>query len=333
MFVDRAVVTFIAGNGGNGCVSFRREKFVPKGGPDGGDGGRGGDIILVSQNSKNSLIDFKFRNLVKSIRGQNGSGGKKTGKAGKDEILFVPAGTVIKTFPDEKTIFDFDREDLKFTIVRGGRGGRGNTRFKSPTRQAPRFSEPGGRGETIKVILELKLIAFAGIVGLPNAGKSTLISRVSSAKPKIASYPFTTLTPHLGVVYNDYDSLVIADIPGIIEGAHRGEGMGLDFLRHIERNRVLIFLVDISGQAPVPPLKTFEILRNELKSHKTSLAQKSFFVVGSKCDLLEPGNRDETDRLQSYCLDNQIDYLEISALTGLNLTAFKQKLFAYYYEQ
>lgn len=333
MFVDRAVVTFIAGKGGNGCISFRREKFVPRGGPDGGDGGRGGDIILISRNSKNSLIDFKFRNIVKSTRGENGGGGNKTGKSGPDEILAVPPGTVVKTFPDEKPLFDFDREDLRFTIAKGGRGGRGNTRFKSPTRQAPRISEPGGKGETIKVVLELKLIAFAGIVGLPNAGKSTLISRVSSAKPKIAHYPFTTLTPHLGVVYNDYDSLVIADIPGIIEGAHRGEGMGLDFLRHIERNRVLIFLIDVSGQAIPSPLKAFEILRKELKSYSVGLTHKRFFVVGNKSDLLKPEGRMGADQLKKACRDNHIDYLEISALNGSNLSVFKERLFSYYYEQ
>ncbi len=314
-------------------MSFRREKFVPKGGPDGGNGGRGGNIILISQNSKNSLIDFKFRNIIKSQRGKNGSSSNKTGRRGKDEILFVPAGTVVKTFPDEKIIYDFDKEDLEFDIVRGGRGGWGNSHFKSSVRQAPRISETGDRGETIKVVLELKLIAFAGIVGLPNAGKSTLISKVSSAKPKIASYPFTTLTPHLGVVYNDYDSLVIADIPGIIEGAHRGDGMGLDFLRHIERNDVLIFLIDITEHSSNPPRKTFDILRNELKSYKSSLAYKHFFVVGNKIDLLEERPRDGADHLKKYCQDNHIDYIEISALKGLNLQVFKQKLFTYYYEK
>jgi GTP-binding protein len=330
MFVDRAVVTFIAGDGGDGCISFRREKFVPKGGPDGGDGGDGSSIILISKSGKHSLVDFKFRNIVRSPKGRNGSGANKSGKNGRNEILPVPAGTVVKTYPDEKLIFDFDREAIEWVVARGGKGGRGNTRFKSARHQTPRIAEPGGKGETIKVILELKLIAFAGLVGLPNAGKSTLISKLSAAKPKIADYPFTTLTPHLGVVYNGYDSLVMADIPGIIEGAHRGEGMGQDFLRHIERNKLLVFLIDLSADSFPLPLETFEVLRNELKLYKSSLTAKKFMVVGNKIDLVAEKSRERVDELKKFCRQSKIDYVEISALMNINLDNLKQKIFGYF---
>jgi GTP-binding protein len=331
MFVDRAVVTFIAGRGGNGCVSFRREKFVPRGGPDGGDGGDGGSIILVSQRGKNSLEDFKFRQLIKAESGSHGSGSNKTGKNGRDEIVVLPMGTVIKTYPDEKIMKDLSAEEEKFTIARGGKGGRGNVRFKSSVNQAPKRAEPGQKGETIKVVLELKLMAFAGLVGLPNAGKSTLISKVSGARPKIADYPFTTLHPHLGVVYQGYDSLVIADIPGIIEGAHKGEGMGLDFLRHIERNTVLVFLIDLADRLKSTPLETLAVLQNELKSYKGDLMKKKFFVVGNKMDLLNEAGRKKCETLQAYCRKQNVSYQEISALKGTNLEAFKNRLFEYYH--
>jgi GTP-binding protein len=333
MFVDRAIVTFKAGNGGNGCLSFRREKFVPKGGPDGGDGGNGGDIVLVCKSGNESLVDFKFRNLIKAENGVPGKGGNKTGKNGKDEILYVPTGTVVKTFPDERIMADLTEEGQRFVIAEGGKGGRGNARFKSSVNQAPRITESGQTGETIKVVLELKLIAFAGLVGLPNAGKSTLISRVSGAKPKIADYPFTTLSPNLGVVYWDYESLVLADIPGIIEGAHRGEGMGLDFLRHIERNRVLVFLLDISGFTEQPPLTTLKTLMAELRSYDRHLLKKDFMVVGNKVDLLEGRERDSADELASFCRQNDYSYLEISAVKGIRLEEFKSKLFEFYRNQ
>jgi GTP-binding protein len=333
MFVDRAVVTFIAGDGGNGCISFRREKFVPKGGPDGGDGGDGGTIILISKSGKHSLVDFKFRNIIRSLKGRHGSGAKKSGKNGQNEILPVPAGTVVKTYPDEKLIFDFDREAIEWEVVRGGKGGRGNIHFKSARHQTPRIAEPGGKGETIKVILELKLIAFAGLVGIPNAGKSTLISKLSAAKPKIADYPFTTLIPHLGVVYNGYNSLVMADIPGIIKGAHRGEGMGQDFLRHIERNKLLVFLIDLSVDSSPSPLETFEVLRNELKLYKTSLTAKKFMVVGNKIDLVAEKSRERVDELKKFCRQIKIDYVEVSALKGINLDSLKKMIFGYFHEK
>lgn len=332
MFVDSAVVTFVAGNGGDGCVSFRREKYVPKGGPNGGDGGNGGSIILVSEASSKSLVDFKFKRIVKAQKGNPGSGSNKTGKNGEDNIIAVPAGTVIKTYPDEKPLFDFSKNGMTFTLAKGGKGGLGNARFKSSTNRTPKYAKKGTKGEEITVMLELKLIAFAGLVGLPNAGKSTLISKISGAKPKIADYPFTTLVPHLGVVYNEFDSLVVADIPGIIEGAHRGEGMGLGFLRHIERTRVLIFLLDVSPYTGTPPLDTLLILRDELKSYKANLVRKKQLVVANKMDLLEESGsgREHVDALQNYCQEKDFPYLEISALKEKNLVQFKTKLFELY---
>jgi GTP-binding protein len=335
MFVDSAVVTFAAGKGGDGCVSFRREKYIPRGGPNGGDGGHGGSIILVSQKKHSSLIDFKFKKVIKAEKGANGSGSNKTGKNGENKIIHVPAGTVIRTFPEKKPIFDFSKEGMRFTLVKGGKGGLGNAHFKSSTNQAPRYAQKGTEGESLTVFLELKLIAFAGLVGLPNAGKSTLISKISGAKPKIADYPFTTMVPHLGVVYKDFDSLVVADIPGIIKGAHRGEGMGLQFLRHIERNKVLIFLLDVSPYAEIPPMNALSILQDELKFYKTNLLRKKHFVTANKIDLLtENGkNREKIDELINHCATKNIPYVEISALKGINLTPFKEKLFELYHEE
>jgi len=328
MFADRTIVTFSAGRGGNGSASFRREKFIPKGGPDGGDGGNGGNIILVSRKKVSSLIDFKGNPHIRAGNGGNGTGNNKTGKNGEDRILEVPAGTQIKTFPEEELIFDFNGENIEFVIARGGKGGAGNVRFKSSVNQAPKTAKKGLPGESIKVVLELKLIAFAGLVGFPNAGKSTLISKISGAKPRIADYPFTTLTPHLGVVYQGHESLVIADIPGIIEGAHKGGGMGTDFLRHIERNRVLVYLInmgDPSGKSPVDRLK---ILMNELRSHKKELMRKKHLVVANKIDLLD-NMEDDTglSDLRTYCAEEGVELLEISALKDINLNLLKNRLF------
>ncbi len=329
MFIDRVVITFIAGRGGHGCLSFRREKFIPRGGPDGGDGGKGGDIVLVSQKGFESLLTFKTRRIIKAENGDHGKGAKRTGKNGPDICLFVPPGTMIKTFPEEKLLFDFDRPEMEFIVAKGGRGGRGNTRFKSSVNQAPRRVEKGENGETIKVILELKLIAFAGLVGLPNSGKSTLISKLSAARPKIADYPFTTLTPHLGVVYNGYQSLVMADIPGIISGAHRGEGMGLEFLRHIERTRLLIYLVDVSPHAEKQPLQALQILQDELRQYQPALLQKKSLVVANKIDLLE-GERQPLQELESFCRQRHTPFLKISALKETHLPALRKRLFEFY---
>jgi GTP-binding protein len=329
MFIDRTKISFQAGNGGNGCQSFRREKFIPHGGPDGGDGGDGGSIILLSSPVCQSLGDFKYKRLIKAESGGQGRSKKRTGKNGEDIILQVPAGTVVKTLPDEKLIFDFDRVGLQFVLARGGKGGRGNIHFKSSVNQAPRRSENGEKGESIQVILELKLIAFAGLVGLPNAGKSTLISKISSAKPKIADYPFTTLTPNLGVVDLGKRSLVVADIPGILEGAHQGEGMGLEFLKHIERTQVLIFIIDVAPFSLLPPLKNFQVLKNELAMYHPLLLKKKLMVVANKIDLAAK-NRSGVDDLHDFCRKGKIPYVEISALKGINLAKLKKTLFAFY---
>jgi len=329
MFVDRVVVSFIAGKGGNGCVSFRREKFIPKGGPDGGDGGKGGDIILKSVPNNKSLIDFRYKNIIKAKNGENGKGSNRTGKNGKDIILEIPAGTVIKSYPEEKIIFDFDKPDIEFIIAKGGKGGRGNTHFKSSTNQTPRYAENGKRGEEIKVILELKLIAFAGLVGFPNAGKSTLISKISGAKPKIANYPFTTLYPNLGVIYKDYNSLVIADIPGIIEGAHNGEGMGLEFLKHIERTKLLILLIDISDYTEHEPKQAFKTLLSELGQYSKKLLKKDMIVVGNKIDIAK-NSKDKIQELEKEVKKRSLDFIEISAIKEKNLNKLKELIFKYH---
>jgi GTP-binding protein len=278
-------------------------------------------------------VDFKFNNMIRAENGLHGSGGNKTGKRGKDALVTVPAGTVIKTHPEERLIKDLSVADLRFAIARGGRGGRGNARFKSSVNRTPTRRETGRKGEKITVVLELKLIAFAGLVGLPNAGKSTLISRLSQARPKIADYPFTTLSPGLGVVYHDYESLVIADIPGIIEGAHSGEGMGLDFLKHVERNEVLIFIIDLSESAPIPPLEAYKILQSELKTYKSTLLKKKKLVVGNKIDLLDGDPQNGGKNLATFCKQAEVPYVEISALKRLNLEAFKKRLFKLYHEK
>ena len=329
MFIDRAIVSFCAGDGGDGSHSFRREKFIPRGGPDGGDGGKGGDIVLVSSPICQSLTDFKYQRQFEAENGGAGSRRKCTGRNGADIILQVPAGTVVKTFPDEKLIFDFDRLGLEFVLAKGGKGGRGNVHFKSSVNQAPRRSEKGEKGEMIKVVLELKLIATAGLVGLPNAGKSTLISKISAARPKIADYPFTTLTPNLGVVDFHGRSMIVADIPGILEGAHRGEGMGLEFLRHIERTRVLLFVIDVSPYAALAPLETFEVLENELRQYHPQLLQKRLLVLANKIDLATE-DRGGIDALRNVCRRRKIPFVEISALQATHLEKMKKILFSFH---
>ncbi|HDP93907.1 MAG TPA: GTPase ObgE [Candidatus Aminicenantes bacterium] len=333
MFVDRALITFHAGRGGDGCVSFRREKYIPRGGPDGGDGGKGGSVILVSDPQVHSLVDFTRCHAIRAANGAPGSGNRRTGRSGANERISVPPGTVIKTHPEERLIVDFSTSGMEFELARGGKGGRGNFRFKSSVNQAPRRADKGLPGESITVVLELKLIAFAGLVGLPNAGKSTLISRISSARPRIADYPFTTLTPNLGVAYHGYDSLVVADIPGIISGAHRGEGMGLSFLRHIERNRVLLYLIDVSAYTEGDPIETLRMLQGELAAHDPRLLRKRAIVVGNKADLLDSHTgRNGADRLREYCEQQGLPYLEISALREWNLEMLKARLFGLYHE-
>lgn len=283
-FVDSAKIHVKAGDGGVGCVSFRREKFVPKGGPDGGDGGRGGSIVIKANRQLNTLLDFRYKQHYQAPRGEHGLGSNKTGKSGKDIILEVPIGTIIRDTESGDDLGDLVNDRDEFVVVKGGRGGRGNSAFATSTNQAPREYEQGEPGEERSIELELKLLADVGLVGFPNAGKSTLISVISAAKPKIADYPFTTLVPNLGIVRIDYGkSFVVADIPGLIEGAHEGRGLGIQFLRHIERTRVLLFLIECTSP---DPKADFDVLLNELKLFNKDLAGKSRIVAITKTDIL-----------------------------------------------
>jgi len=284
MFIDVAKIEVQAGKGGNGAVSFRREKYVPKGGPDGGDGGKGGDIIIQADRNLITLMDFKYKSIYKTEDGSAGMGAKKTGQEGKDLILKVPTGTTIKDAQSGELIADLTKDKEQIVTVRGGRGGRGNTRFKSSTDRAPRKYEEGEPGERKKLILELKLLADVGIVGFPNAGKSTLLKRITQAEVKIADYPFTTLAPNLGVArLRDYGSFILADIPGILEGAHKGKGLGLEFLRHIQRTKILLYLID----GTTDEIKNqFETLKKELELYDPDLTLKPAVIAINKIDLL-----------------------------------------------
>lgn len=288
MFVDRVVVRLEGGRGGDGCISFRREKFVPKGGPDGGNGGNGGSIYLVSDENVDSLVYFRFRPIIKAKRGEHGKGSNKHGKNGEDIYLKVPVGTVVKDKETGEILFDFHSSSMVYLAAAGGRGGRGNSAFVSSTRRAPRIRELGKEGEKKELILELKSIADVGIVGFPNAGKSTLLSKVSSAKPLIADYPFTTLIPNLGVVSLDEEkSFTMADIPGLIEGAHLGKGLGIRFLGHIERTKVLLILLDISHGEKEKAIKEYHVLLREMEEYSKALLDKPKILALNKIDLLE----------------------------------------------
>src|SRR3954463_2673509 len=294
MFIDEAKIRIKAGDGGNGCVAFRREKFVPRGGPSGGDGGRGGDVIMESSQAHNTLVHFRFNPEHNAQRGRHGEGSNCSGQAGYDVVLKVPVGTSVYDIESGELVHDFSQPNERVIVAHGGRGGRGNQHFATPTHQAPREHEPGRQGEERHLRLELKLLADVGIVGYPNVGKSTLISRISAAKPKIADYPFTTLEPNLGVVsvgdISDpkHYSFVVADIPGLIEGAHLGAGLGMQFLRHIERTRMLVHVIDVSDSSGRPdPVKDFEIIMEELASFGAELEEKPMIVVASKIDALQ----------------------------------------------
>jgi GTP-binding protein len=314
-FIDYVKTHVKAGHGGRGCVSFRREKFIPKGGPDGGDGGRGGHIVFRATRDINTLLDIKYQQQYRAKKGQHGMGKEMHGKNGEDLFISVPIGTIIKDAESDEILCDLTTEGQEYIAVKGGRGGLGNVHFKSPTRQAPRFAQPGEPGEERNLILELKLLADVGLIGLPNAGKSTLISVVSSARPKIADYPFTTLVPFLGVVkYADFKSLVIADIPGLIEGAHKGSGLGFQFLRHVERTSILLHLVDISETGQGEPDDNFEKINNELKLYSPRLLEKPQAVAATKLDIKGDGKR--LDRLELYCKDKGYDLFPICAVTG-----------------
>ena len=285
-FIDEAIIEVKAGDGGDGCVSFRREKYVPRGGPNGGDGGRGGSCILKARSGLNTLMDLKFRKRFEATRGMHGKGKDMFGRMGKDIVIELPVGTIVRDADTNKIIIDLAREDQAFIIAKGGKGGHGNTHYASSTRQVPRTAQEGGKGEERRIKLELKLLADVGLVGFPNAGKSTLISVISNAKPKIADYPFTTKVPHLGVVRIDEGkSFVMADIPGLIEGAHTGKGMGIQFLKHIERTRVLLHLIDLSDPEYPDAWKAYTTLRKELEAHTPELLKKPEIIVLTKTDL------------------------------------------------
>lgn len=287
MFVDQVKIYVKAGDGGRGCVSFRREKYIPRGGPDGGDGGNGGNIIIEGDNNLHTLLDFKYKQHYKAGKGAGGEGKNKHGKRGKDYILKVPIGTVIKNAETSELLFDITKEKERFIAAKGGIRGRGNTRFKSSTNRSPRFAEDGKRGEDLWLELELKLLADVGLIGKTNVGKSTLLSKISSSRPKIAEYPFTTLIPHLGVVkLDDFRSFVAADIPGLIKGAHKGKGLGIQFLKHIERTKLLIHLIDVTAQwADI--IEDFKMINSELHSFNKSLCSKPQIIVLNKIDLIQ----------------------------------------------
>jgi GTP-binding protein len=287
-FVDQARVQVAAGRGGPGCVSFRREKYVPKGGPDGGDGGRGGDVVLAVDPHLKTLLDFRNRPLFRAASGERGEGANRTGRDGADLVIRVPAGTVVSD-DQGRVLADLVEAGECWVAARGGRGGRGNAFFASATRQAPRYAQPGEEGEERRLELELKLIADLGIVGLPNAGKSTLLSRLTRARPKVAPYPFTTLSPNLGLARLDAErEMVLADLPGLIEGAHEGKGLGLEFLRHVERTRGLVYLVDATSPDPAAD---FAVVRREIESYSRELAERPGIVALSKIDLVPPERR------------------------------------------
>ncbi len=313
-FIDEARIVVKAGNGGNGCISFRHEKFVPKGGPDGGNGGKGGNVIIRANRQLNTLLDFKYKRHYQAERGENGRGKNQEGKSGKDEIIKVPCGTLIKDSNKGKVIADLTIDGDEIIIARGGKGGRGNGEFATSTNQAPRFAEPGIIGEWRELILELKLLADIGLVGFPNAGKSTLISVISAAKPKIADYPFTTLNPHLGLVrYAEGKSFIVADIPGIIEGAHEGKGLGIQFIRHIERTKILVFLIESVSE---DPKNDFKILLNELFSYNPSVAKKKKIVALTKLDIADDICKKKIAKIK---FGRGVKTIQISAVTGIGI--------------
>ncbi|MEN6534759.1 MAG: GTPase ObgE [Bryobacteraceae bacterium] len=323
MFIDEVRIHVIAGDGGNGCLAFRREKFVPRGGPSGGDGGRGGDVTFVANPHYNTLLHFRFNPEHKAERGRHGEGSNRTGHDGNSIEVPVPVGTVAYDGETGELIHDFTHPGEHFVIARGGRGGRGNARFATSTHQAPTEHEPGRPGEDKHLRLELKLLADVGLVGFPNAGKSTLISRISAARPKIADYPFTTLEPHLGVVSLDGNrTYVVADIPGLIEGAHLGQGLGTKFLRHVERTRLLAHLVDVSEGSGREPVHDFDVVMTELASFSQELAGKPMLVVATKLDAAQDPERIES--LRQMAIGRGLPFVEISSVTGQGVEKLKR---------
>jgi GTP-binding protein len=328
MFIDEARIRVAAGNGGNGCIAFRREKFVPRGGPSGGDGGRGGDVIMEASERHNTLVHFRFNPEHKAQRGQHGMGSNCTGQDGHDVVLKVPVGTVVYDEATGEKIHEFIHPDERITVAKGGRGGRGNQHFATPTHQAPRNAESGREGEQKSLRLELKLLADVGLVGYPNVGKSTLISVISAARPKIANYEFTTLQPNLGVATigepPNEESYVVADIPGLIEGAHLGHGLGTQFLRHIERTRLLVHLVDVSDASGRPdPVKDFHVIRGELESFGAGLVEKPMLLVAAKADIANPK---KLAKLQNFAERKGIPFAKVSAVTGEGVQRLKYQI-------
>lgn len=324
MFIDEVIISVAAGKGGDGAVSFRREKYVPKGGPDGGNGGRGGHIYLEADQGLSTLSHLRYKRTYTAEAGGRGSGGNKTGRDGTDLVIKVPIGTMVRRMDPEMLIADLTEHGDRFLLARGGRGGRGNPNFASATHQTPRYAEKGEPGEKLEVKLELKLLADVGLVGYPNAGKSTFLSVISAAKPKIASYPFTTLNPILGMVEVDEESFVVADIPGLIEGAHQGVGLGYEFLRHIERTRLILHLVDLSSTEGRDPLTAFTQINKELKAYSTELAEKPQIVVGAKLDL--PDARKNWESFAKTITEWGYEVYPLSAVTNEGVQTLLRKV-------
>lgn len=323
MFIDEAKIRVAGGHGGNGCMAFRREKYVPRGGPSGGDGGRGGRVYLVSTEHANTLLKFRYNREFTAGRGRHGEGSNRHGRDGSDRVIEVPAGTIVYDDGTGEELWDFSAAGQTFLAAQGGRGGRGNARFATSVNQAPRRADPGQPGQELTLRLELKLLADVGLVGFPNVGKSTLISRLSAAHPRIANYPFTTIEPCLGVVGLDRDrSFVMADIPGLIEGAHRGRGLGVRFLKHLERTRALLHLVDVAESTEGDPVKDYHVVMAELESFSGELAAKPMLVVASRVDAAGTGLRLQT--LRTFCEEQGKQLFEISAITGKGLDELKQ---------
>jgi GTPase len=322
-FIDEVTISIQSGDGGRGCVSFRRERFIPRGGPDGGDGGKGGDVVFHVTPRKRTLYHLRYKKNYQAAKGQNGQGSQRTGASGSDLVIEVPAGTLVTDADSGETLFDLVQPREKVIVAKGGRGGQGNLRFKTSTNRAPKFAQPGEPGQTLTLRLELKLLADVGIIGLPNAGKSTLISMLSAARPKIADYPFTTLTPNLGVIHvHGREPLIAADIPGLIEGAHNGTGLGIRFLKHVERTRILLHLIDTSALNPNDPLEPLRTVNHEMRMYSEALAQKPQMVVLNKLDV-----RGAEELAQKFCQAlPDCPVIRISAATRQGLDNLKSSM-------
>src|SRR5712691_850163 len=325
MFIDEAKITVKGGDGGHGCIAFRREKYVPKGGPSGGDGGSGGSVYLISDPHANTLLKFRFNHTFRAERGRHGEGSNRHGRSGSDLDVSVPIGTVVHDDETGEELHDFTKPGERVLIAKGGRGGHGNAHFASSVNRVPHKAQDGAPGEEKTLRLELKLLADVGLVGYPNVGKSTLISRISAARPKIAEYPFTTLEPHLGVVSVGMDqSFVVADIPGLIEGAHLGHGLGIQFLKHIERTRVLLHLIDMSAMSERDPVDEFHAIESELAEHNPDLPRKPKIIVAAKMDASIPT---KVEKLERWTRKNNLELIKISSVTGAGLDELKHAVF------